>query len=556
MSRYLFIIVAVLCLLTGAAHAQEFNIQSIERIKSEFMRLQMPTAGAASQQQSKSAETIIRQAPAAEAEAAAKGVKLPSAQDVLAKSGVAHIDPETYVLGPGDVLNVYQYGMIQQQTKVDVQPDGTIFIPPMPPIHVEDLTLAQARRKIEGVMRRYYKNFKVEVQLLDLRSFQVEILGEVESPGTYIITPVVGVCDAIGLAGGLKKEASLRNITIIDDRLKKKTRVDIFSWYYLGKKKENRLLNRRQTVQVPLMQKRVVVEGAFKRQGNFEITPGETLSDMLRMVEPDTGAVLKEGKLTRISGTSQLKVIPVDMAEAYKNRKSAENLLLVDGDTIFVPDLTVFLKKITVIGELKGANLFGKTVNRLTGQEELLKVGLYNMKEGEKVKDVLINLGGVTAQADMEKARVERPLGDGRVQVIPVDLRRLMYENDENENIALAAGDSFIVPAKATNIYIVGEVRSPGAYQYNVGNKLKEYIALAGGPTRRARVKNTKVIQHFGDKMEIKTVDLRSIMTGNLPETFELRPGDIIYVPYAEVANYRDIVSIITDLIVLRQLFK
>lgn len=559
-ARALIIIITLLTLACAPfAHAQSFDIQSLERIKREFTNFQMPNM-AQPQASSKSNETPMIPALNASAPAAAAsqagGLKLPSAQEVMAKSAVAYIDPDTYILGPGDVLSLNFYGIFQKNVSVTVQPDGTIFMSPIAPIYIEDLTLNQAKRKIHNIMKRYYKNFQIELQLVDLRTFQVEILGEVVAPGTYVATPVMGVCDAISLAGGLKPDASLRNIELRDKRKRKKWRIDIFSWYYMGAKNQNRLLNRKQAILVPLPQQKVKVEGAFKRTGDFEIFPGETVADILKIVEPDTGSVLSEGKITRISGKEDLKVIPVDLASVIRDPKSKENMTLMDGDSIFVPDLTVFLKKVTVIGELKGANLFTKTMNRLTGQEELLKIGLYNLKEGQTVKDLVIDLGGITASADMEKARVERPLEDGRVKVIPVDLRKLLYQNDKSFNIALQPGDFFIVPAQATNIYIVGEVRSPGAYQYNVGNKIKEYIALAGGPTRRARVKNTKVIQTYGEKTVTHTIDLRSILTGNQPETFELRAGDVIYVPYADVASYRDIVDIVTDLIVLRQLFK
>lgn len=552
---YIAIFTFVLLSLTSACVlGQSFDIRSLERIKREFSR--SSTSPTSTSPSSKTGDTPGVSAIKNKIGDGKSPIKFQSPTEVISQANVSHIDPDTYVLGAGDAFTVNFYGMYEDAGTVKVQPDGTVFIRPAAPIYVQGLTLKQARRKILRVMSRYYHDLKVELQMVELRTFRIEILGEVKAPGTYVINPLVGACDAIGLAGGLNDNASLRNIRLTDKKKHKKWRIDLFAWYYLGDKRQNKLLGKNQMLFVPLMKEKIRAEGAFKRVGFIEIAHGETVKEILRIIEPETGAALSQGKITRVVDDDNLRVIPVNYKKVMRDLESDENIALKDGDVVFVPDLSVFLKKITVVGEFKQSGIFSKSVNRLTGQEEIIKIGLYNLKEGERVKDVLVNMGGVTAKADMDKARVERPIGDGNLKIIPVNIRKLMYEGDTSQNVALKAGDSFIIPAQATNIYILGEVRSPGAYQYNVGNKIKEYIALAGGPTRRARMKHTKIVQHVGARLVTHTVDLRSVLTGNVRESVELRPGDIIYVPYAEVVSYRDIVGFITDLIVLRQLFK
>ncbi len=559
MKRISFMVLIAVVFISSIVYAQDFGT-SIESIRERLleggfsvpasMRQKIPkrrkeqqtTSAASSSEASKSLTSII---------------KFPSAQEIIAKSNVAHIDPATYRLGAGDKLNVIFYGKYQQTVPVVVDPDGTIFVNPADPIYVKGLTIKEAQRKIYRVMKKYFKNFKVDLQIIGLRTFKIEVLGEVQTPGTYVVTPTVGVCDAIGLAGGLKEGASIRNVILKGPKPNQRVRVDLFKWYYMGKSDENRLLKRGQVVYVPLMKNKITIDGAFRKRGTFEVVSGERVSDVVKMVSPTAKAVLSEAKITRLLHRKEnLKIIPVNIAKALEHPNSEDDPPLIAGDVLFVPSISVFLKKIKVIGELNGANFFKKTVNRLTGQEEIIKVGSYDLSEGERVKDVVVALGGVTVKADLEKARVERPIGGGRVKVIPVNLRKLLYENDESQNIKLKAGDTFIVPAAQTNIYILGEIRNPGAYQYNVGNKIKEYIALAGGPTRRARMRQTRVIQYIGGKPVVHTIDLRSILTGNLTENFELRPGDVIYIPYAEIVSYKDVVRMITDLIVLRQIFK
>ena len=550
---YIFLIISLIIQISGiSVFAQTLPFGDIESLKREFMRgVQKPAQG---QKVSTEKQTQDKD----EENKKSSKVKFPGAQELLNRSDVSFIDPDTYVLAPGDEVKVTIFGRLYEEQKVKVQPDGSVFLPPAGSIYVKGKTISANQRRIYRIMTRYYRNFKLNLELTKLRTIEVRILGEVVNPGTYIATPVIGACDVIGMAGGIKESASLRNVELRNKQGKKLSRVDLYSWYYLGDKNQNHLLDSKYEVFIPVMQEKVVLEGAFRRKGDIEIVPGETISDLIKIAEPETEAVLSEAKLTRISGKDNLEIVPLNLAKLLKKDKdkSSDDILLAGGDTIFLPELEIFLKKIRIIGELKDANLFTRTINKLTGETEIQKVGLYNLKKGERVKDVIISLGGVTAKANMEKARVERSMENGEVKVIPCNLRKLMYNDDESQNIALHEGDTLIVPPMPDTIYMLGEIRSPGAYQYNVGNKVKEYVALAGGPTNKAKLRHVKIIKEIGGRLRVTTIDLRSILTGNKMEELELRPGDVIYIPRADIVSWKDILSIFTELIVLRQLFR
>ena len=545
----LFLITGFTCL---PAYAQAFPFGDIDSIKREFMQGVVRPQGGGQR-----GESAQKKADKEAQDNKASKLKFPGATELLNRADVSFIDPDTYRLGPGDELSVIIFGRLYEESKVKVQPDGTIFIQPAGSIYVKGKTISSAERRLRSIMTRYYKNFKLSLQITKMRTIEVRILGEVANPGTYIATPTIGACDVIGMAGGIKDSASLRNLELRDGKGKKISRIDLYSWYYLGDKNQNRLLDSKYEVYVPIMQDKISLDGAFRRTGPIEIVRGERLLDVVKMAEPQTEAVLSEAKLTRISGKGSLEIIPVNLKDVIevKNKDAEENLLLAGGDSIFLPELEVFLEKIKVIGELKDANLFSQTVNKLTGESEIQKVGLYNLKKGERVKDVIIALGGVTAKANMEKARVERPIGNGDVKVIPCDLRKLMHQNDDKQNIALEEGDTLIIPPMPDTIYLLGEIRSPGAYQYNVGNKIREYVALAGGPGQKAKLRHVKIIKEIGGKPKVITIDLKAILLGNKQEEVELRPGDAIYIPQADIATWRDVIAIATQLVVLQKLF-
>ncbi|MCE1245717.1 MAG: SLBB domain-containing protein [Firmicutes bacterium] len=538
--------------LTTPAQCQIFQSEDLESLKREFMRgASRPTASARPSSDNKKDDKSSDDST----KTAASRIKFPGMDEILARSDVAFIDHDKYKLGPGDNLNVVVYGRTWEEQKVIVQPDGNVFLNPAGAVYVKGLTINQARKKIADIMAVYYRDIQLKLMITKLRTIEVRILGEVPSPGTFIVTPAIGVCDAIGMAGGLKDTSSTRNIILRNQNGKRIADIDIFAWYYKGDKFQNHELDGNYEIFVPIVRNRITVDGAFKRKGNFEYKPGERVSDLLRMVEPDVNAVLSEGKLSRVTGKGEIEVIPVNLKSIMKQETGNDgNPELADGDALFAPNIEIFLKKIRVIGELKDADQFTRTTNKITGEIEFQKLGLYNLKQGEKVKDIVIALGGITAKADEERAKIERPMPDGEFKIIPVNLRAI-FNGDETQNIALQEGDTFIVPAIQDSIYIIGEVRSPGIYQYNPGNKIKEYITLAGGPTRKAILKTVKIIKERKGKLVCRNIDLRSILSGNATEDVDLRPGDVIYVPYTDLSSWRDIVAILADMVVIQRLF-
>lgn len=544
---------AISCLLSFPAYGQAFR--DLDSLKREFMRgMQRPNptqkgGGDTSKSKETKDEDDLSKTPTPQ-------IKFLSGEELMARSNVAFINPDTYRLAPGDYLKAIVYGRIVEEIPLTVQSDGTVFVQPAGSIYINGKTISQAREKIYRVMCRYYRNFRLKLEIARLRTVEVRVLGEVANPGTYIATPVIGACDIIGMAGGVKKGSSLRNIVLKNAKNQPVARIDLFAWYYLGDRSQNHDLDSKYVVFVPVMGKKVKVDGAFQRKGEIEIVPGERIRDLIKMADTATGAVLSEARLVRIINDKDLKMIPVNLKEIDENPDDEANLLLTDGDELFVPELDIFLKKIRVVGELKNASTFAGTVNKLTGESEIQRIGLYNLKEGEKVKDVVAALGGLTVKADGKKAVVERPMENGNVEVIPINLDLLLTTDDQSQNIAMKEGDTLIVPSIQDSVYLLGEIRSPGAYQYNVGNRIKDYIALAGGPTKNAKLRHVRVIRERNGHVSAVTIDLKKILYGTVVENEKLRPGDVVYVPYADLTSWRDLVAILTDLVVLRQLFR
>jgi protein involved in polysaccharide export with SLBB domain len=143
--------------------------------------------------------------------------------------------------------------------------------------------------------------------------------------------------------------------------------------------------------------------------------------------------------------------------------------------------------------------------------------------------------GGAAAYADLRLAFIERTGVAGPRQRIPIDLRQLLVEKDDTQNIVLENGDMFMLPVAEDKVYVLGEVRSPGAIDFRPDLTPREYVALAGGPTVRARFKNATVTFPDG----------KSYLMAEAPP---LEPGAMVTVPEVAVRWYQDYLTIASTL--------
>ena len=179
-----------------------------------------------------------------------------------------------------------------------------------------------------------------------------------------------------------------------------------------------------------------------------------------------------------------------------------------------MPPLAVVQDVIEARGAFNGTSELGRTTT--AGKPTIVQ--RFELAGGERVLDVVQRAGGVAPFADLSRAVIERSGMSGPRQLIPVDLRRLLVEKDETQNISLQNGDIVTLPVVDDKIYVIGAVRAPGGMDYRSNLSSREYIALAGGPTARAKLTATKVTFPDGH-------------TYALADAPPLEPGAVVTVP-------------------------
>jgi hypothetical protein len=147
------------------------------------------------------------------------------------------------------------------------------------------------------------------------------------------------------------------------------------------------------------------------------------------------------------------------------------------------------------------------------------------------VRDVVVKAGGAAAYADLRLAFIDRAGASGPRQRVPIDLQRLLVEKDESQNVLLQNGDVLTLPVVEDKIYVVGEVKAPGAQDFRPDLTPREYLALAGGPGNRAKIAST-------------TVTFRNGRTYAMAEAPPLEPGTVVTVPEVSVKWWQDYVQI------------
>jgi polysaccharide export outer membrane protein len=122
--------------------------------------------------------------------------------------------PPEYVIGPEDMLQISVWKNDSLSRQLPVRPDGKISMPLLHDIQAAGLTPMQLRDKITAGLQEYMPSPEVSVTVLEVRSYRVSVLGEVQKPGVLQLKAPTTVLEAIALAGGFRDFASPSKIVI------------------------------------------------------------------------------------------------------------------------------------------------------------------------------------------------------------------------------------------------------------------------------------------------------------------------------------------------------
>lgn len=383
--------------------------------------------------------------------------------------------PQSYVLGPGDAVNVDIWGASQESVTEVVTPDGTITIEGVGVIKLGGLSVSQAKAKLKRVLGPRYQGSNIELTLGQTRTITISVMGEVKVPGTYTMSAFATVYNALYMAGGPNDIGTLRNVKVYR-KGKLLSSVDVYDFLLNGKLSGDVRLQDNDVITVSPYEALVNITGKVKRPMFYEMKKTESAATLLRYAGGFTGdAYTKAIRVNRKAGAgySVFSIGEFDMS-SFK---------LMDEDSVSV-DST--LNRYQNMVEIRGA---------------VFRPGMYQVGgEINTVKALVEAAAGLTEGAISQHAVMHRIKADRTLEMMSLDLRGILEGSVpdvplKNEDVIYVANRQERDEKKTVTIN--GEVQYPGVYRFADNETIEDLIIQAGGPTESASLVKVDVARRI-----------------------------------------------------------
>jgi polysaccharide export outer membrane protein len=386
---------------------------------------------------------------------------------------------DDYRIGIGDRLTLTLTGDVESTTELLVNREGFVVVPRVPrPLYVANLTKAEADRLVFDALSRVYSGInrslgattRMLLTMTNVGTKLVYVTGDVMKPGGYSIPNSGTMFTALYQAGGPTEKGSMRRV-----ELKRSGRtvgvLDAYDYLIGGNRSADAHVNNGDVVFVPPRGGHVRITGAILRPATYEIKPGETVTDAIRMA----GGMSPFADGRRVQFERYLPL--TERAEAGRDRQVFDVVStnasgafpvieLQPGDLVRVPE---------------GAN-------RLTGfitiKGNVWKPGRLAATPGMKLSAALRLAGGIKPDTYLEQVNISRLLSDSTRQMLRAGLRDTL--GNIEEDIEVREFDEIAVYSRTDfrpmrYVAIGGAVKRGGRIPFREGMSMRDLILEAGG---------------------------------------------------------------------------
>ena len=462
--------------------------------------------------------------------------------------------PQDYRINPGDRLLIGLTGSAQADNlSVTVDSDGRIFVPRVGSVQVGGVRYGDLQSTISAQVARQYRNFRLSVSVDRLHGITVYVTGFALTPGSYTVSSLSTLVNAVLAAGGPAAGGSFRSI-----QLRRGGRLisdfDLYDFLLKGDKSADSLLQNGDVIYIAPVGAQVAAIGSVNNEAVFEARPNDTLTDIL----------LYAGGVNTAGDTSRLLALdPLDLQAGWQQLTPAQ----AKGQ------IAKRAQVIRVLSDLGIARPLASQGVLVTLSGEIVRPGRYFVPAGTPLSTVLAQAGGLARDAyafgaeltretlrQQQRTSYDRAVRDVEylLSATPLtstlstssDIERLaqlrgvvdqLRERRPNgrlvlgiapqatvlpDNLVLQNNDVLFVPSRPISVGVFGSVPSPASFQFRLNSTIGDYVMQAGG------------VQKIGDRGQIFVVRANGatlaarhgfLHGGILGEP--ALPGDLIYVP-------------------------
>lgn len=479
----------------------------------------------------------------------------------------AQVNPD-YVIGTGDELQVRGWGMVDIDVSATVDRSGAIFIPRVGSVKVSGVQYKDLQGYLKKAVGKIFNNFELTASIAQTRAVQIYVVGHAVRPGTYTLSAMSTLLNALFTSGGPDATGSMRNI-----QLKRGSQTistfDMYDMLVKGDKSSDMTLRDGDVIYIPEVGPLVALTGNVKQPAIFELKGPANLSDVVTWAGGFDSAAEAKQVIVEKNVDNKYKTVVELVADRAVTSSQLASIPVQPTDVlrVFAPGA------VPVQAQIQNEYV------RVGG--EVKQSGIFLLKKGETLRELLARVGGAnengylyatqlnrdsvrrTQQAKLNEIadRFERDLESNATERMSsssdqANAAKLMTEVEQQRRIVqklrsikaegrivldlpgletqvrnlpdlpLQDGDSIYVPRRPGTVDVLGAVFQQNAFVYRPQRTVSDYVQQAGGVTITANKSEMYLIRADGAAQSGQSTGWFSGIGGAV-----LNPGDTIVVP-------------------------
>jgi protein involved in polysaccharide export with SLBB domain len=489
--------------------------------------------------------------------------------DTFAAADAVQVNPD-YLIGTGDELQIRGWGMVDIDVGVTVDRSGEIYIPRVGAVKVAGIKYRDLQEYLKKAVGKIYTNFDLTVSVAQTRAVQIYVVGHARRPGTYTVSAMSTLLNALFVSGGPDASGSMRNI-----QLKRGgniiTTFDLYDMLVKGDKSHDATLQDGDVIYIPEVGPLVALIGNVKKSAIFELQGEASLADAIAWAGGFDSAAEQKKVVVEKNVDNVFHMVAELTADKEEIASRLAGIPLNPTDILRVFSPSAIPVKVQVRSEYV----------RVEG--EVRSSGVFQIKRGETLRELITRLGGPTedgyiyaTQLTRESLRVEQ---QARLDEIAERFEREVHSSttaqisgaldsqsieaanaeaarqlqlaqklrsikakgrivlempggeatvEDLADIPLQDGDTIYIPRKPGTVDVLGAVFQQNSFIYRPNRFVNDYLGMAGGPTGHADKSEIYLIKADGTTQSARSSGLFHSF-GNT----RVNPGDTIVVPEA-----------------------